>query len=99
MFAANDEQAFNVIEVLRARKYRIPDDVAVVGFDDVPLAEQLIPPLTTVRIPFTELGRRAADLLLHVMKQDAHRLCRGNAVARTHPARNGIEGLRRSPNS
>ncbi len=72
VFAANDELAMNVIEVLRSRKYRIPDDVAVVGFDDVPLSQELIPPLTTVRIPFADLGRRAADLLLHVIKQNTN---------------------------
>jgi DNA-binding LacI/PurR family transcriptional regulator len=72
IFAANDELALNAIEVLRWHGHRIPDDVAVVGFDDVPLAQELIPPLTTVRIPFADLGRRAADLLVHMIKQNTN---------------------------
>ena len=60
------------MEVLRWRGFGIPDDVAVLGFDDVPLAQELIPALTTVRIPFAELGRTAADLLLHMIKQDTY---------------------------
>ncbi len=72
IFAANDELALNAIEVLRWRGFRIPDDVAVVGFDDVPLAQELIPPLTTVHIPFADLGRRAADLLMHMIEQNTN---------------------------
>jgi LacI family transcriptional regulator len=72
IFAANDELALNVIEVLRWRGFVIPDDVAVLGFDDVPLAQELIPALTTVRIPFAELGERAAHLLLQMIGQNTN---------------------------
>jgi LacI family transcriptional regulator len=44
----------------------VPDDVAVVGFDDAPLAQDMLPPLTTVHIPFDDLGRLAADLILRL---------------------------------
>jgi Periplasmic binding protein-like domain len=54
----------HAIEVLRASGCRIPEDVAVVDFDDIPLGQEMIPPLTTVRIPLTEIGRRAAARLL-----------------------------------
>jgi LacI family transcriptional regulator len=60
IFAANDSLAFRAVEVLRTSGCRIPEDVAVVGFDDIPLAQEMSPPLTTVRIPLAEIGRRAA---------------------------------------
>ncbi len=60
IFAANDSLAFRAVEVLRTRGVRIPEDVAIVGFDDIPLAQEMSPPLTTIRIPLAEIGRRAA---------------------------------------
>jgi LacI family transcriptional regulator len=60
IFAANDSLAFRAVELLRTSGYRIPEDVAVVGFDDIPLAQEMSPPLTTIRIPLAEIGRRAA---------------------------------------
>ena len=50
--------------MLTERGRRVPDDVAVVGFDDVRLAELAIPPLTTIRQPIEELGRRMAEVLV-----------------------------------
>jgi DNA-binding LacI/PurR family transcriptional regulator len=67
VFAGNDQLALGAIEVLRDSGRRIPRDVAVVGFDDVPLAQELLQPLTTVRIPFADLGRRAAALILRAV--------------------------------
>ncbi|MEU8652664.1 LacI family DNA-binding transcriptional regulator [Streptomyces sp. NPDC048737] len=65
VFAANDLTASGVLRVLRERGLRVPEDVAVVGFDDmVPLAEQTDPPLTTVRQDIEEMGRVMARLLL-----------------------------------
>jgi LacI family transcriptional regulator len=69
LFAANDNLAFRAIEVLRAAGRRVPADVAVVGFDDIPLAREMVPPLTTVRIPLEELGRRAARRLLGLLDE------------------------------
>jgi LacI family transcriptional regulator len=69
VFTANDHLALSVIEVLREHGRRIPEDVAVLGFDDVPLSHELIPPLSTVRIPFTDLGRRAAEILLQIIRE------------------------------
>jgi diguanylate cyclase (GGDEF)-like protein len=62
--AASDSMALGAIEGLAARGLRVPDDVAVVGFDDVEEARYVSPPLTTVRQPLEEQGRRAAELLL-----------------------------------
>jgi LacI family transcriptional regulator, galactose operon repressor len=64
VFTASDYLALSTIEVLREQGRRIPEDMAVIGFDDVPLAGITAPALTTVRIPFDELGLKAADLML-----------------------------------
>ena len=60
---ANDQTALGVMHALAQRGLRVPDDVAVTGFDDVPVARHLHPPLTTVRQPIQELGATAFDVL------------------------------------
>jgi len=60
---ANDEIAMGVLAAARARDLAVPDDLAVTGWDDIPAARHLAPPLTTVRQPMLDLGRRAAELL------------------------------------
>jgi len=68
IFAANDQMAFGAALALYRRKLRVPDDVSVVGFDDLPTAWYSIPPLTTVRQPVHELGRLAAVAMLDLLK-------------------------------
>ncbi|HEY0818187.1 MAG TPA: LacI family DNA-binding transcriptional regulator [Rhizobacter sp.] len=64
VFAANDRSAFGAISVLQGAGLRIPQDMSIVGFDDVPSASQLHPALTTVRQPISEMGRAAVNSLL-----------------------------------
>ena len=64
VFAHNDLSAAGVIQGLRDAGVTIPDDVAVVGFDDIPLAAHTEPRLTTVRQPLREMGTAAARMLL-----------------------------------
>jgi DNA-binding LacI/PurR family transcriptional regulator len=64
VFAASDLMAAGAMQALRRMGRRVPDDVAVVGFDDAPLAPYTTPALTTVRQPVEQLGAIAADLLL-----------------------------------
>ena len=64
IFASNDVSATGVMEAVRDAGLRIPDDVSVVGFDDIPAASQVHPPLSTVRQPLAAMGRTAADTLL-----------------------------------
>jgi succinate-semialdehyde dehydrogenase/glutarate-semialdehyde dehydrogenase len=62
--AANDMLAIGVLRTLRATGLRCPDDVSVVGFNDVPFMDLVDPPLTTVRLPHYEIGLAAAELML-----------------------------------
>ncbi len=64
VFAANDYMAVGVIGALADAGLSVPEDMAVVGFDDIPLARYLTPPLTTVHVDMLRLGERAVDLLL-----------------------------------
>lgn len=64
IFASNDMMAFGVMEAARERGLRLPEDLSVVGFDDIPQASYVHPALTTVRQPLEEMGRSAAHLLL-----------------------------------
>lgn len=64
LFASNDAQALGAIEAARTLGLRIPEDLSVVGFDDMPVARWSAPPLTTVRQPFAEMGRMAVRRLL-----------------------------------
>ena len=57
MFAANDHLALGILRAMYERGRRVPDDVSVVGFDDVPEAAYFIPPLTTVRPDFDAVAR------------------------------------------
>jgi LacI family transcriptional regulator len=63
-FVASDVVALGAIGALRQAGKRVPDDVSVVGFDDIPLAAYFDPPLTTVRLPAFELGQAAGRALL-----------------------------------
>jgi LacI family transcriptional regulator len=71
IFASNDISAFGVMEAVRDHGLQIPRDVSIVGFDDIPQAAHVHPPLTTVRQPLEEMGRRAARLLLKYIAQPA----------------------------
>ncbi len=71
VFAANDQMALGVIRALHERGLRIPADISVVGFDDIPEAAYFTPPLTTVRQNFNEVGRRALLTLLAQLDADA----------------------------
>lgn len=68
IFASNDSMAMGVMDAVRARGLRIPDDVSIVGFDDVPQAALVRPALTTVRQPLEQMGRVATQVLLDLLK-------------------------------
>ncbi|RXZ73240.1 LacI family DNA-binding transcriptional regulator [Agromyces albus] len=67
IFASNDLSAFGVLDAARDHGLVVPRDLSVVGFDDVPLAQRVSPPLTTVRQPIDEIGRLATATLFEVI--------------------------------
>ncbi|NUQ19824.1 MAG: LacI family DNA-binding transcriptional regulator [Gemmatimonadaceae bacterium] len=67
LFAANDSMAIGAISALREAGVRVPEDVAVVGFDDIPIARYILPALSTVRVDIAKLGARAVKVLLHAV--------------------------------
>jgi len=68
IFAANDAMAIGCMQYLKAVGKRIPDDVAVVGFDDIEISSHVEPRLTTVRVPKEEMGKLAVRLLVDIIK-------------------------------
>lgn len=64
VFASNDLSAIGAMSALQAAGLRVPDDISIIGFDDLPAASQVHPALTTVRQPIAEMGRAAVNTLL-----------------------------------
>ncbi|MFP3043722.1 LacI family transcriptional regulator [Treponema primitia] len=64
IYAATDELALGVIRILKDEGLRVPEDISVVGFDDIEISDYLIPRLTTIRQPLEEIGGQTA-LILH----------------------------------
>lgn len=71
IFCGNDVLAVGAMLEAQHLGIRVPDDVSIVGFDDLPLAEHLLPGLTTVHVPSRRMGERAAEYLLHCIAGDA----------------------------
>jgi len=66
-YAQNDTMALGVLSALHERGFGVPEDGAVVGCDDIPMAAHALPPLTTVHVPFFETGETAVRLLLDII--------------------------------
>jgi LacI family repressor for deo operon, udp, cdd, tsx, nupC, and nupG len=71
VFAANDEMAIGFIGELHRQGMTCPRDVSVIGFDDISVAEHITPPLTTMRLPRGEIGRRATRILIALIAGEA----------------------------
>ena len=71
IFVHSDMMAMGVLSALHGAGRRVPADVAVVSCDDIPFAQFLMPPLTTVRVPLAETGERAVELLLRAIAGQA----------------------------
>ena len=71
VFVGNDAMAVGVYQALHLAGLRVPQDIAVVGYDDIELARYMTPPLTTIHQPKDELGELAIDVLIHRMANPA----------------------------
>ncbi|MCU0647557.1 MAG: LacI family transcriptional regulator [Gemmatimonadaceae bacterium] len=72
LFAANDAMAIGALSALHDAGVRVPDEIAVAGFDDIPMARFLAPSLTTVHVPIAALGERAMQRLLDGVRHGTH---------------------------
>lgn len=70
VFCANDAMAIGAMKCIIDRGYEIPEDIAVIGFDDIDIAEIYSPSLTTIAQPFEEKGEAALKLLINMMKHE-----------------------------
>ncbi|MBC8647519.1 MAG: substrate-binding domain-containing protein, partial [Thermoanaerobaculia bacterium] len=68
VFAANDSMAVGLLSAFREGGLRVPEDIALAGFDDIPIARFMTPGLSTVHVPIAELGRSAARCVLQALR-------------------------------
>ncbi len=68
-FASNDVMAMGVMDAVRSRGLRIPEDISIIGFDDIPQAALVRPALTTVHQPLEQMGRMATQMLLDMLQE------------------------------
>jgi LacI family transcriptional regulator len=73
VFVASDVVAFGVIDAIKKSGMNIPEDIALVGFDNVNLSEYVDPPLTTVNLPGFDIGKNAANLLINIIKNNENK--------------------------
>ena len=93
-FIGSDQVAIGAVAAIREKKLRVPEDIAVVGFDDLPVALYNCPPLTTVHIPVPQLARQASEYLINMLSGnpitkeqiilDTHLVIRGSCGAHPH---------------
>lgn len=72
IFVGSDLMAYGVMTVAEEYGIRIPEDISIIGFDDIPLCTHMKPPLTTIRQPYSEMGEAAAHVLLSMIDPDFH---------------------------
>ena len=96
VFAANDQMALGLLRALAEAGRAVPGDVAVVGFDDIADAADYLPPLTTVRQDFGELGERAVEALIAAIDGRPPRtdLVPTRLIVRGSSARPGVKAAR-----
>ena len=82
VFVASDVVAFGAMGAIRERDLSIPEDIALVGFDDVPFARYVDPPLTTVHLPAVELAHKSSEILFQLIRKESPVNC--NILLDTH---------------
>ena len=92
VFAANDSMAIGCLFALREAGARVPGDIALAGFDDIPIARYITPSLSSVHVPIAELGTRAMERLLHAVDNKNGHERRQETVATTLVVRGSCGG-------
>jgi DNA-binding LacI/PurR family transcriptional regulator len=72
VFVANDQMALGVVRALHEAGLRVPEDISLVGFDDIPESAHFLPPLTTMRQDFATLGRLCIERLMGLIERNDH---------------------------
>lgn len=67
VFAANDQSAYGVVQALHKRKLKVPENISVIGFDDLDVSRYFVPPLTTIRQPLLQTGAAVAQAMLSML--------------------------------
>jgi LacI family transcriptional regulator len=87
VFVASDTVAIGAVSGLKKSGLKVPQDIAVVGFDDISYSRYMDPPLTTVRLPASELAHKASEMLIGLLKEgqpaDKHLLLDTNLIVRS----------------
>lgn len=68
VFVANDQMSLGLLRALHEAGLRVPEDISVVGFDDIPESAFFLPPLTTVRLDFDRVGRACVDIMMDMLR-------------------------------
>ncbi len=92
IFAANDQMAFGAIYAAKELGIAVPNDLAVVGFDNIPLSSYFVPPLSTIEIPMYSLGFKAMEMLISLISQKRMprtRLFKTKLIVRESTFKNG----------
>lgn len=71
VFVGSDTVAFGALDAVRHRGYRVPEDVSIIGFDDIVFSQYTLPPLTTIRVPAYRLGYSAGELILKIIRGES----------------------------
>lgn len=71
VFCENDEMAIGALKRIKEAGLRVPEDISLVGFDDIPLAQYCDPPLTTIAQPADSFGRRAVEMLIDIIEKQS----------------------------
>lgn len=98
IFAANDLSAIGCIQALTEAGYRVPEDVSILGCDDIPMCEYIAPGLTTIRTNFQTMGLRAAEEALRLIRGEEGRVLHqsGSIIVRQSCAIDSKDESRRS---
>lgn len=74
LFAASDEMAIGAMGIAMEKGLKIPDDISIIGYDDLSLASMVFPPLTTIHQPLTTMGRLASEKLISLIEEDSDKV-------------------------